>query len=221
MTIAATPIDPATLEDLLYAPRREALLRDYFGTRKRSGHRFERLGGGGDRPEVADRFTAEDIVAVSLLAVAIPGRAAIEVLETKSWSLNHQLARLPADAEFIHRRDLLEGGGPADTLWRALTSIDGIGWVTAGKLLATKRPHLVPVYDELVQTRLGRTGTATFWLPLHEALSANEQRLWNRLRELRSSSGIGEDISLLRVLDVIAWVDETDRRHARAHSAAT
>ncbi|MCI1255986.1 MAG: DUF6308 family protein [Corynebacterium provencense] len=46
-----------------------------------TGASFNELGGGGDRPEVAIVITAEDIVAVESLSVAIPRV--------------HQLQRLP------------------------------------------------------------------------------------------------------------------------------
>ncbi|MFG2715305.1 DUF6308 family protein [Streptomyces goshikiensis] len=46
-----------------------------------AGSRFEHLAGGGDRPEVADRITAEDLVAVQTLSVTVPGSVALDILE--------------------------------------------------------------------------------------------------------------------------------------------
>lgn len=53
------------------------LVREYFaddpatGRARYSGAYFERLGGGGDRPEVAYQITAEDLLAVSMLSVPV------------------------------------------------------------------------------------------------------------------------------------------------------
>lgn len=55
-------------------------LRRYFGiglppgVGAFTGDRFEHLAGGGDRRQVADRFTAEDLVAVQTLSVTVPPR---------------------------------------------------------------------------------------------------------------------------------------------------
>jgi Family of unknown function (DUF6308) len=45
------------------------------------GGRFEILDGGGDRPEVRDRFTASDLLAVELLSVHVPARVILDLLE--------------------------------------------------------------------------------------------------------------------------------------------
>jgi hypothetical protein len=54
-----------------------ALLRRYFaigddGQPNFTGSMFERFDGGGDAPHVVDRFTAADMVAVSMLSVDVP-----------------------------------------------------------------------------------------------------------------------------------------------------
>lgn len=59
-------------------PQCVALLKDYFspfetiGRLGYTGSRFESLLGGGDRPDAANKFVADDLVAVSLLSVNIP-----------------------------------------------------------------------------------------------------------------------------------------------------
>jgi hypothetical protein len=75
---------PGELRDESVATR---LVEAYFaddpatGRARYSGAYFERLGGGGDRPETADQFTAEDLLAVSMLSVRISGYHALHVLE--------------------------------------------------------------------------------------------------------------------------------------------
>jgi uncharacterized protein DUF6308 len=58
------------------------------GRAQYSGAYFEQLGGGGDRPETARRFTAEDLLAVSMLSVRIDGYHALHVLEYQARELN-------------------------------------------------------------------------------------------------------------------------------------
>ncbi|MGQ4719142.1 DUF6308 family protein [Streptomyces anulatus] len=62
-------------------------LRRYFaiglppGAGVFTGGRFEHLAGGGDRRQVANRFTAEDLIAVQTLSVTVPASVALDLLE--------------------------------------------------------------------------------------------------------------------------------------------
>ena len=51
-----------------------------------SGAHFERMGGGEDRPEAACQFTAEDLLAITMLGVRTEGYHALEVLITRPAS---------------------------------------------------------------------------------------------------------------------------------------
>jgi hypothetical protein len=46
-----------------------------------TGGRFDRLGGGGDRPEVGDIITSDDLIAVEMLSVRVPPKVALDLLE--------------------------------------------------------------------------------------------------------------------------------------------
>lgn len=63
---------PRELRDEEYATRlvKRYLATDSAGRARDSGAYFERLGGGGNRPETACTFTAQDLLAVSMLSVA-------------------------------------------------------------------------------------------------------------------------------------------------------
>ncbi|MFF9038429.1 DUF6308 family protein [Streptomyces sp. NPDC014892] len=106
------------------------------------------------------------------------------------------------DAE-AEAADLAEGA-PAHTAWRVLCNETGIGWVTAAKLLARKRPRLLPVYDQVVRCILGRP--RSFWLDLHGALSADNHALHRELLALRQSADLPATVSALRVCDVVLWM---------------
>lgn len=184
-------------------------LRTYFTPRpagRFSGAHFERLGGGGDRPGVAYEFTAEDLVAVATLAVNISGEAAIEILETRRARLHELLRAIPTDRALA---DLTaEEVGPAwpvRDLYRELLSVDSIGETSATKLLARKRPHLVPILDSVVTDELGII-KGNYWVPLHAWLTAEERAAHSRLDQLRATAGLGPEISVLRVFDVLTWM---------------
>ncbi|MFE4973820.1 DUF6308 family protein [Kitasatospora sp. NPDC056651] len=209
------------------------LLRRYF-TRQRakgdayySGAHFERLAGGGDRPETADRFTADDLVAITMLSVSVEPHGAVELLTDPAGHWHRLLSAIPRDARLEDPAcaPLIAPGGPASELWDRLVNPrgthpgkpDGAGPVVAGKLLARKRPHLVPVYDTRVKTLFRRPKVDhTFWSSLAGALRADGGALRGRLAELRARAGIGEDIGVLRVLDVIAWMHQGEVEQASA-----
>ncbi|MFE6233751.1 DUF6308 family protein [Cellulosimicrobium sp. NPDC057862] len=199
-----------TVPEILTPPFRAdavSLLRSYFGPISGAtgwtGSRFERFAGGGDGSDVADRFTAADLVAVTLLSVDVPARGAIDLLETRADEFSALLTEIPTDLELVDVVSIPESWAPT-RLWTALRDIRGIGWVTAGKLVARKRPFLIPVYDTVVQGAVRPTGS--FWEALRVALRAHDRALHRYLVELRDEAEIGTDISPLRVFDVVVWM---------------
>jgi len=209
-----TPIDiPGELRD-----RAVSLVERYFATdgdgrARYSGAQFERLGGGGDRPDVACRFTEADLLAVSMLSVRIDGYHALHVLEYRADELNSLLAEIPADIALADpgAGDLVADGMPADVLWQAVCEIrprpkdKRIGPVAAGKLLARKRPHLIPVYDSRVKKVLHRPYTDRWWWRDLRAQLAGDPALVHQLESVRVRSNAGH-LSLLRTFDVMCWM---------------
>ncbi|MEV6567822.1 DUF6308 family protein [Streptomyces kronopolitis] len=202
---------PSALWDREYAAD---LLRRYWssrsdGTPAYTGSHFERLGGGGDRREVRNCFTAEDVVAVATLSVTLPARAALQVLQPHDpHHFTRLLSAVPAETELADaEEEHLAEDSPAWLLWRALREVKGIGPVGAGKLLARKRPHLLPVHDKVVKQVFARPASdLTFWSDMRTELRSDKGALVSHLEELRDLAGIGRDISVLRVLDVAAWM---------------
>ncbi|MFG3303999.1 DUF6308 family protein [Streptomyces wuyuanensis] len=179
------------------------------GTPAYTGSRFERLGAGGDRPDVANCFTAEDFVAVAALSVDVPVRAVLQILEpTRPHHYNGLLSEIPAetalvDAEAKHVAE----DSPAWRLWTRLREIDGVGPIGAGKLLARKRPHLLPVYDSVIKKVFERPTTDLgFWSDVRSALRHDNRALVQHLEAVRDLAEIGKDVSVLRILDTAAWL---------------
>ncbi|MBO1266636.1 DUF6308 family protein [Arthrobacter cavernae] len=196
-----------------------ALVRDYYTKvyrhdLPRTGSRFDNWAGGGDRSEIANEITADDLVAVSLLSIRFPATAAIGILETRSDDIAGLLEQIPTDRA-LHEVDakdyegFLGSDSPANKLWRLLRGTDtyrwGVGATTASKILARKRPHLIPIYDSVVAPLMGLESADGQWTRWHAALTG-DRGLAERLHAIREQSEINLQISDLRIMDVVLWM---------------
>ncbi|MFF7551060.1 DUF6308 family protein [Streptomyces canus] len=169
---------------------------------------------------MANVVSADDLIAVQTLSVALPAAVCVDLLEGRlGGQLSELLGGIPAEVDMAAADAAhLAAGSPADTAWHLLTAQPGIGWVTAGKLLARKRPRLLPVYDQVVCCLLGRP--ASVWLSLHAALRADDGALHHELLTLRRAAGVPETVSALRVCDVMLWMSHRgEHREAGCGSA--
>jgi hypothetical protein len=190
----------------------ELVARYFDPTGEFSGGQFERFCGGGDAPECEDAFTPADLLSVTLLDVTVPGRAAISILGELGPHLNGHLRAIPANRD-LWDVPLSDVGNDSDAekLWYDLVGLYGVNWVIAAKLMARKRPRLIPVYDSVVKHALSPSDE-NFWLALRSELGDADLR--QRLTQMRSEAGVAEDVSLLRVLDAAVWMRN---RHDSAH----
>ena len=179
-----------------------------------TGSHFNSWAGGGDAEGVANTITADDLVAVSLLSVKVPGPAAFGILKTHSKDISKLLLDIPrdidlADLEANQFEEILGDNSPADKLWRLLRAFEsprwGIGPTTASKIMARKRPRLIPIYDSVVRPLMGLKNSRGHWAACHAALTDGSD-LAGRLQEIRAGSGISEPISDLRTMDIVLWM---------------
>ncbi|GAB3198191.1 hypothetical protein GCM10027261_25070 [Geodermatophilus arenarius] len=203
--------DPRAVDDLVayYEPGRPPRRMPTY-----SGSRFEFLAGGGDRPDTADRITYEDLVAVTMLEVDVPGDVALALLEGDlGLSVSDHLSHMPTDVAISDPRavELFATASHARVVWDLLEEPHGMGWVITGKLLARKRPRLIPVYDRVVRCAFGRP--AGVWNWLLGLFAEDGGVLGERLSAAREASGIPSGVTDLRTLDVITWM-----RHHREHT---
>jgi hypothetical protein len=178
-----------------------------------SGRRFEALAGGGDRPETRNLVAADDLVAVQMLSVHVPAEAAIDLLDgALGRDIAKYLQEIPGDVELgtPAAADLVADKSAANAVWALLKKQKGISFVIAGKLLARKRPKLIPVYDRVIRCLFGEP--AQVWEVLHGRLAADGEELRQELIALRDRTGVPASISALRVLDVVLWM-----RHRSSH----
>jgi hypothetical protein len=180
----------------------------------RTGSRFDDWAGGGDALEVRNRITADDLVAVSFLSVKVPGVAAIGLLETKTEEITKSLSAIPADLNLAELKreefqEILGKGSPAHELWRLLRGSDsgrwGIGPTTASKIMARKRPNLIPIWDSVIGRVVGEQNADTQWADWHAVLS-DGSGLPERLDAIRLAAGVDRHVSQLRILDVVLWM---------------
>lgn len=196
------------------------LLRTYYrrtaaGLPCYTGSLFTCWAGGGDAAPVVNRVTAEDLIAVSFLSVDVPGGAAFGILETHATLISDLLAQIPsdlclADVQTDDVEKVLGAASPALQLWQVLRGRDtgswGMGQTRTSKLMARKRPRLIPVYDSVVGNLMGlQAGSAGQWMRWHNALTDGTD-LPERLQEIRRVSGIADPISDIRVMDIVLWM---------------
>lgn len=120
------------------------LLEAYFGDAPPfTGAHFDSVG-----TNSPGRFAGDDLAALALLDVPPPRQLVVNVLVDRADEYNRMLVAIPDDVDLWDAEvDHLESAG---TLRQQLKAIDDVGWVTAHKLIARKRPRLHPVYDRVV-----------------------------------------------------------------------
>jgi hypothetical protein len=194
------------LSRLLEEPKISELARAYFDPAGPfAGSTFDDVG---ENPP--DRITPSDLLAVSLLDVSIPAPAVRTLLEhADTWSGYLSEDRVPSDQPLWEMTD--EQYAAADEMWQALVALPGVGPTKAGKLMARKRPHLIPIYDEVVGDFL-RPWTDDFWKDLRAALADEELR--SRVDTL--AEGMESRPSTLRLIDVAIWMRNGESTNAKA-----
>jgi hypothetical protein len=170
------------------------------------------------RAAFPDTFTADDLQAVAFLSADIGVRAAVELLDRQRARFETLLQAVGPDRDLVDEGEPITHSWPATVLNRALRELPGIGPTRASKLIARKRPRLVPIYDSVIDEHV-LAGSGRLWEPLRRALRQDDRALHRHLLDLRSAAGLSEVVSPLRVFDVIAWRE--GRRASKANSLQT
>ena len=200
------------------------LLKDYYTQpvskgRVRTGARFDSWAGGGDAPDVVNTITADDMLAASFLSVLFEGAGVIGLLAERQLDIATLLAEIPADLELAavshdNFKVLLGEESPAWKLWDILRGKEDGGWgigpTRASKLMARKRPHLIPIWDSVVKAQTGLKNSSTQWSDWHETLTQDGGELARRLDSIQNQADLPYQVSRLRVMDVVLWMDGTD-----------
>jgi len=208
----ATPRWDDLREEIFDAPSAVELVQRYFASHASgpafTGSLFNTWAGGGElHPDVV---TSDDLIAVQFLSMRPFSETIWRILEGQRREISAALSRIPQDATLWGPPARVDADlAHAAAAWEILRAIPGAGWVTAGKILARKRPNLVPVYDSVVRGVVG--GGDAYWMSLRSWLgqrpSAGGCTNVDQLRAIRAEAGISADrLPDLRVLDVVLWM---------------
>jgi len=152
---------------------------------------------------------ADDILATTLLDIRFSPAAVRAILGPDRGDLMDLLRDVPSGADIWQATD--REFAHARVLWNRLRTYHGIESVVAGKLMARKRPRLIPIIDSVV-TRTLRFPSGTYWLTLRQALGDAKRR--TRIEALRPL-GLSPAVSTLRLLDVAVWMRGSESANAR------
>lgn len=201
----------AKIKDLLADESRcVADLAAYFDPKGGfSGGAFERIGA---NARDADEIGSYDILAVTMLSVTVPGVVTRDLLldSDLQFEVTKLLGTIRSDV------DLWDDGvepdlDAANALWdlikdRAHELDQGAADATLSKLLAHKRPRLVPISDSVVMENLPvPSGVNDRWIA-YRTILRDEPVIIERLASLAAQVPDASVASTLRVLDVVAWM---------------
>ena len=219
--------DTARAGRYLDGPKALVALESYFsGTLPRclvrccwaAERRGHRSAGGSD----TNRLTIEDVLSLALLDVGVGTDTMVALLdlnaEISSWLSRIDrslcLADAPAPAD--------DSEGPwvaADQVWKMLHSVPGVGRTRTSKLMARKRPHLIPIRDRVVVQALGAGKVDNYWALVQQVVRAHRDRLAELHTDLQVAhpgDGPIRALSDLRVLDVVIWMRAPRRPRSRS-----
>jgi hypothetical protein len=160
-------------------------------------------------------ITSDDLIALTMLSIHIRQQStsslrpsSILALDSVSDRITEALRQVPADRE-LHTltesefQRWLGPGSPGDQLYWLLRKQASIPRVAVYKLLARKRPSLMPIRDTVVERALGHKADP-WWRPWWETL-AGDPEVVSHLGDIRRRSG-AVHLSLLRVADIMLWM---------------
>ena len=181
------------------------------GRQAYSGSQFEAMAALNSDP---NSIGPADFTAASMLSVNIPAQAAIRLLSRDANEITALLHQIPVDVDIItiDPNDLVPGG-PASLLWQLLRrGNDGMGRTRTSKLIAAKRPRLIPIWDSFVE-QATRLDTSDYWRQFQAVLAADDRAIWTWLTQIRSAVlNVPAAVSNLRILDVLLWMTVDQQR---------
>ena len=195
----------ATVDD---ADRATHALRRYFrgveSSPAYSGADFTTFG---DNPE--NLVVADDLIAVAMLNGKVRQYAPRRLLETDREAITELLVGIRPDLDLdVADSSCISRGSPAWRLWDKVRQ-GGRGWglgeVAASKLLARKRPRLLPIWDGQVKHQWSLENSNEHWKVTWTYLHENPDAV-EFLRTVRRAATVSDDISTVRILDVLLWM---------------
>ena len=154
----------------------------------------------------ANQFGNDDLLSLNLLDESVTARQ-IKELTTGKFD---QLLRALCDSYDVTQLDG-EAYKPAIEIWGALSEIHGFGPTRVSKLLARKRPNLIPIRDSIVNKQLQIEGHS-WWRSLAATMRHSDVK--ESLNDLCLTIDMCA-VPHLRVLDVAIWMHGSQSKAAR------
>lgn len=174
------------------------ILKDQF-----TGRWFDHFAAVGD----PNRFEASDVLAADTLLVRheVPPEATAKLLLTDSERFNSLLRQVPwaTDIWEVRRSEVSDISVASDLHQLLRDELPGVDWVTAGKLLAAKRPRLIPILDKEVRDFLAPPSNQ-FWVTMYDALINEDVR--KAIATVCRVTSVPPFVSLLRRMDAALWM---------------
>ena len=183
-----------------------------------TGSHFEFFEPRGDNQKTKNRFTYADVFAPNLLGVRVKGKTGYGLVEgdlAKEAAV--LLSKIPVNKE-LHEFETNPLTGIPTELSK-LIDPNSTAPVTTSKLLARKRPHLLPVLDSVLQVALVQ-GNRGRWNHYFQLLSdANLVKALEKIKKkavsLQPNFPNIAQLSLLRVLDIALWMEHREGVHGK------
>lgn len=157
------------------------------------------------------RLTIEDVLSLALLDAGL-GPEQITHLLDLNVDIHHLLARIHGSLTLADAPDPTdETEGPwvaANEMFKLVRKVPHIGRSRASKLLARKRPHLIPIWDRHLAAGLGMGKTDNDWAVAQQIVRTHGDRLAELRTELETAhpdEGRLWGLSQLRILDIVVW----------------
>lgn len=156
-------------------------------------------------PDERNTIDVEDLYSPTLLSAPIRGSAGQAILE-RGDTITELLRDVDHDVPLWHPdaarvSEALEG---AKQLVKELERVPHVGPTRASKLVAAKRPQLVPIWDSQISKALGadRMTWLQYWTAWRRSITPAVDEL------LSIASEVGHPrLSPLRTIDIIIWMD--------------
>jgi len=188
-------------------------LKKYFSKTGKgfTGSQFESLIENSDPFVISER----DLLATTTLSVDIPARAALWILSEDGQDKTSAILRdIPFDIDIWDPKvnEAFADDGKVMDLWRLLGEANwpiaktggGLSGTTKrSKILAAKRPRLIPVLDRVVKGSLPKTDNS--WIAIQDVLRVDKYR--KALQKALDLDVVPSSVSLLRRIDIVIWTN--------------
>lgn len=192
--VAAETAKQRLLANLATPRLRDAVSLYFDPAQPFAGDTFDSLG-----RNSPDEITADDLLAVTLLDVRWTPSAIRALLGEQAAQVSKLLGEIDNDTD-IWADEGAKHLAAVDPLWKLLCNLSGVRDTRASKLLARKRPRLIPITDSIIVSAVGTPGQT--WLTLRYCFQDAGFR--ESVKKLRPPNA--DSATVLRIFDVAIWM---------------